>query len=618
MKSTANWRSRKSLLILLSVALFSISLLVIKTFDDSLFDASRFIHRPSRYKNHNPMFDYGETDSPGGLSLKDFEASRLIYHADLDAFRFASNDAWRPKAAYYYIQTANNRPKMPDLHTYTSKADYMKQALVADYAKGAENIFFMIKTGATVLWDRLPVHLLTTLTRVPNFALYADSASTIGGYEVVDVLQNISAQTKEHEQFGLYRKLQQLRSAHGTLRVSKSDLDGGWALDKFKNLPMLQHAYNQNPNLDWYVFMDADSYIMVDNLMDYLEKLDPNTPLYLGCAIYLGDTMFNHGGSGVVLSRAAMQKLFDQFPDIVNETEEEALATCCGDYMVAYALLKANILPSKGYRDYAKTGRKFQGESYQKMEFTQDTWCEKVISFHHLKSLDVEMLWEYERLIGPEKRRDIQYHDIYRDFVAPYIHKIMFEWDNHAKDIVYSEEKDKEKAEEKGMPPPTQAEGKTRPWKDTTTCREACEHNKRCLSWRYLPKQNYCGLATGIRLGRPSYDWIKDEDESDLNKERIASGFMIDRIRKMRHNNVQCDAIYHSSSDDFNNDPYKEGWYNLLHMKEKLKMDAEQDAAAVKQHEDKLVSDLERAKKQVQDYKSKKAAAKHAAKKPEE
>lgn len=441
----------------------------------------------------------------------------------------------------------------------------MKQSLVADYAKHSDKMFLMIKTGATVLWDRLPVHLFTTLTRVPHFALYADSPSSIGGYEVIDILQNVTHDTKNHDQFHLYRQLQNLRNSQGAISLSETSTSGGWDLDKFKNLPMLLHAYRTAPHLDWYVFMDADSYLMLDNLMDYLNTLDPNIPLYIGSLAMLGETIFNHGGSGVVLSRKALEISIGEHPEWVTESEPHAIDVCCGDYMVAYMLLKVGVTPGPS-NGFPHAGSKFQGESYQKMAFNQDTWCQKVVSFHHLRPADIETLWEYERLIGPERRKNIRYSDIYRDFIAPYIQEVMFEWDNLASQTVFSEDTEVQPEDPNlELPEP-------RPWVSLEECKKACEESERCLAWQFLPHSKRCAIDENIRLGAPYLPWMESGD--GLNRRDITSGFMVDRIRLMRNKHTKCDVLYKLNSKKLNNDTYSEGWYRRMQMEERLAMDS--------------------------------------------
>ncbi|KAF5102054.1 hypothetical protein D0Z00_000514 [Geotrichum galactomycetum] len=496
-----------------------------------------------------------------GLSAESFSDSKLTYHSGLDAFRYISNDAWRPADAYDDSSVSDRRPDVGKLGNYKNKAEYFKQPLVADYANNTENVFLMIKTGATVLWERLPLHLVTTLTRVPNFAIYADIAATVSGHEVIDILQNVTEKTMNHDQFSMYRRLRHLRDTHGAVSPSETTLTDGWNLDKFKNLPMLLDAYRRSPDSDWFIFMDADTYFMMDNLMDYLNTLDPNDSLYLGSSAMLGDTIFAHGGSGVVLSRRAMELTVGEHPEWVTESEEHALSVCCGDYMVAYMMLKADIKVATGY-DYPHVGWKFQGNTQSSLRLHPEVWCQKVVSFHRLEPSDIETLWEYERFLGPERRRDIRYGDIYRDFVAPYIQEEMFGWDSNPQGQSYTKERDEE--DKKAHP---DEELKTpRPWESVKACKQACNDKKNCLMWRYLPQEESCEIEDVVRLGRPYFPWIKYGDS--LDRTDVTSGYMINRIRELRANEFECDVLYGANEEKLKNDEYYEGWYRVKQLEE--------------------------------------------------
>lgn len=44
----------------------------------------------------------------------------------------------------------------------------------------------------------------TTFTRFPNFAIYSDAASSMAGYEIIDILQDLPMSVLQDHQLGLY------------------------------------------------------------------------------------------------------------------------------------------------------------------------------------------------------------------------------------------------------------------------------------------------------------------------------------------------------------------------------------------------------------------------------
>ena len=53
---------------------------------------------------------------------------------------------------------------------------------------GSEKIKYLLKTGHSVLWERLPIHFITTLTRTPYYDVYSDAPFRLGNIEIIDSL----------------------------------------------------------------------------------------------------------------------------------------------------------------------------------------------------------------------------------------------------------------------------------------------------------------------------------------------------------------------------------------------------------------------------------------------
>lgn len=68
-------------------------------------------------------------------------------------------------------------------------------------------------------------------------------------------------------------------------------------LDSFKFIPMEMDGVQRFPDAEWYIHIDADSYILLSNLAKYLKTLNSNAHHYLGHIAWLGHVPFAHGGS---------------------------------------------------------------------------------------------------------------------------------------------------------------------------------------------------------------------------------------------------------------------------------------------------------------------------------
>jgi len=111
-----------------------------------------------------------------------------------------------------------------------------------------------------------------------------------------DALETVNPSYKEnHEDFELYRTLQTYQQEG----QDPSKLKGGkgWNLDKWKFMPMLHETYRLAPKeIDWFVYMEADTSISWPNLLQWLQKMNPKDTIYTGAQVLIGDTEFAHGG----------------------------------------------------------------------------------------------------------------------------------------------------------------------------------------------------------------------------------------------------------------------------------------------------------------------------------
>lgn len=108
------------------------------------------------------------------------------------------------------------------------------------------------------------MHIGSTLSNkhlTPNVVYYSDIEDNINGNPVIDSLANVSATLKASPDFVLYNKAQDAKNDNlyqesGSME-GDSYLPGGWRLDKYKFLPMFQHAAIYHPGKKWYVYMEV-------------------------------------------------------------------------------------------------------------------------------------------------------------------------------------------------------------------------------------------------------------------------------------------------------------------------------------------------------------------------
>lgn len=212
---------------------------------------------------------------------------------------------------------------------------------------GAEDVLVVIKTGATEAHTKLPRHFSTTLRCIPHHAIFSDLSEVIAGHKVHDVLDVVPREVIEDNQheFRIYSEMQTAKATGvdvATL-VKPGERNLGRNLDKWKFLPMLKKAYETKPDAKWFVFLEADTSLMWSNLLQYLSFLDPDIPEYSGSpagSLTGPENSFAHGGSGIIMSSAAVKIAVDALARDQSYYSWPA-DECCGD-LVLSKFLAAN------------------------------------------------------------------------------------------------------------------------------------------------------------------------------------------------------------------------------------------------------------------------------------
>ena len=171
-----------------------------------------------------------------------------------------------------------------------------------------EGIVIIFKTGAQEI-SQLAIHLGTTLRYLSpsDILFFSDLQGSLGPFLIHDALRNVDELIRDsNPDFDIYRKIQEYQSTGQDILELKEDRSigdgrGGWILDKYKFIHMVEETFEMRPDAKWYVFIETDSYIVWPNLVAWLSTLDSKKPWYMGSAVWTGMTSFAHGGSGYIL-----------------------------------------------------------------------------------------------------------------------------------------------------------------------------------------------------------------------------------------------------------------------------------------------------------------------------
>lgn len=268
-----------------------------------------------------------------------------------------------------------------------------------------DEVLLILKTGATVLWKRLPVHLTTTLSgdRIApeNVVLYSEVDAKIGNWTVQDILKPSSESHRDAPEFELYRSLRAWDETNHYIEQTGLPGDdegppGGWRLDKYKFLPLVQHAGQNWPHVKWYLYTEDDTYMFLPNVLLYLSAYDHRESHWLGGLGEKLGTTFAHGGSGFALSRGAWEQSFGKGGDLAKKYQNFVDQACCGDYALGKVL---NDYGVKFGEDHGETVKfwGFNGLPHWKIEFSTENWCLPVLTWHHAHNRDIARYYELEK-----------------------------------------------------------------------------------------------------------------------------------------------------------------------------------------------------------------------------
>jgi hypothetical protein len=383
----------------------------------------------------------------------------------------------------------------------------------------ADDVLVVVRTGMTEALEKLPVHFDTTLKCVPNHAIFSDHEENIQGHQVHDVLNKVSETLKASvPEFELYEHLK--REGREDLNNSKhlgsgpngSPENTAWKLDRFKFLPMVERAQRHQPGAKWFVFVEADTYMMWPNLLEYLSKFDAAQDLYIGKQMFIGDVLFAHGGSGFILSSSAARKVTNHWKAHIIAYDKYTAESWAGDMVLGKVLKDVDISLTWAFPH-------FQGDPIHVLDHNiskidRRPWCYAPITYHHMQEEGIRDLWEFEQARERRKSQTTLHRDVFREFIVPKLAARIDDWDNLSID---AELKDAASFDE---------------------CRELCEAQRNCLQFSYSARK--CATSAEVRYGNAARTrcieystaaskCIRRNEEQEKDSS-IQSGWMLDRL----------------------------------------------------------------------------------------
>ena len=341
-----------------------------------------------------PTFSFSSSSSEPTKAVHKQEDS---IHAELSDSTKVSNHATKPSISTTVKESQSTSTSLPS-------------ALI------------LLKTGSQTVYRRLPLHLLTLLSgpSAPPYIIYSDAPAFLPPtHNVIDALENSTSHLEKHDpsahayyleqkdssQNLLYQSIDLLPGDPAPPTVDTAGLSRAWRLDRWKFLPMLSHAARTQSGFDWYIYLEDDSFIFKDTLLQYLATLNSTDVAYHGAYSGEGNATFAQGGSGIAFSSGLMRKLFAEdtkdgkMPSSLEKYGNMTASSCCGDMVLGTVLRDLGVQVNGG--GYGELG--FRPEPPWKIRWTENMMCQPVFAFHHLHAQDIARLWQLEKDVKEEK-----------------------------------------------------------------------------------------------------------------------------------------------------------------------------------------------------------------------
>lgn len=272
----------------------------------------------------------------------------------------------------------------------------------------AEDVVVGVKTGATVGAELALAQARTSLRCAKNVIYFSDLEQEIEGIHFHDALKSIHPTVMEnnpdfdfyHQQKDLWQTQHNVTAMMRAKHPTKEGQLAAWELDKYKNVHMVEETWAMVPDKKWYIFIDADTYVLWSSLLLWLSKLDPSRKTYAGSEVNQEGQRFAHGGSGYVLSHATMYEYTVTHKGTAAIFDPRIRNYCCGDLVLGMALEEQG-------NDVQEVWPLITGESQWTMPFGPEYWCHPQFTLHHMGISEMKSLSEFE-----EKRADQSVRDL--------------------------------------------------------------------------------------------------------------------------------------------------------------------------------------------------------------
>lgn len=384
-----------------------------------------------------------------------------------------------------------------------------------------DGIQVVLKIGAAETDRLMASHVNGSTSCIPNLLVVSDISQTLGPFYAHDVLADVIHILSEGDR----QIYQHQRESYYYWNTGLQPNQAARNLDRYKFLAMVEYAYAQNPSTKWYVFTETDTTVLWENMAQLLERFNWADPVYIGSPSpgrrwesHFGSrsTFFVYGGSGIVLSVTAIEKLLQGNRGgsgagdltsqlLINKYQDLVRDDCCGDSVLGYVSFQEGVKIQGQWP-------MFNPHPLHKTPLSKAYWCQPAISFHKSDPIAARELWDWEQKWrqerGPDQQqRPILYRDVvdFFDFAST---PVRSDWNNVELDAFDA---------------PTEEAHES-----FDSCKEACQNHPECFQFTHYRKQ--CRMSIIINFGIHA-----PPSKSDMTEgAHSVAGWDVDKIQKFK------------------------------------------------------------------------------------
>ena len=260
---------------------------------------------------------------------------------------------------------------------------------------------------------------------------------------------------------------------------------------------MVERAWQMNPEREWYLFLEADTYLSWPTLLQWLKVLASTQRVYMGHPVLMYEhdprIYFAHGGAGIVLSGATV-RAFSGKQGLYNRWDSRIEKMWFGDFVLADALHEELRLK------ISNASLAMSPDDPSAIFFHPELFCQPLVTIHHMSSRQLDQLWQFERA---KTDSVLSYRDLYLAmFPSGMPAKEKNNWDNGADNEAYSlPVPENETSVDSTAKPSNLVIDLQNPHDFLKGCEKACQQNAECLSfiWISTGSQKRCHLSKAFK-----------------------------------------------------------------------------------------------------------------------